>query len=76
MEMSESVNRLYPYDNSLVERVHQLFISGNLYPPDYYEIFNLSNANMIIHILRKFYDMKGCYGYLPGKNFCVDAKIP
>lgn len=59
VEMSESVNRLYPYDNSLVEQVHQLFISGNLYPPDYYEIFNLSNANMIIHILRKFYDMKG-----------------
>lgn len=57
--MSESKNRLYPYDNDLVSQVYNLFISGNLYPPDYYHVFMLSNSNMVIHILRKFFDMSG-----------------
>ena len=59
VDMVESKNRLYPYDNSLVDQVYHLFISGNLYPPDYYHIFMLSNSNMVIHILRKFFDMSG-----------------
>lgn len=59
VDFKETKNRLFPYNRILINQIYDLFISGNLYPPDYYSIFILSNANMIIHILRNFFDMKG-----------------
>lgn len=58
-DFKETKNRQFPYNMTLIDQVHDLFISGNFYPPDFFSIFMLSSSNMIIHILRKFFDMKG-----------------